>query len=442
MHAMRHPALAHPRHAVFGTPLPPIWPSEPSLAHLEAIAREHLDIPADNPCTIDRFADGAFNKLYTIASDTLTKQYLIRVALPVEPRLKTLSEVATIELVRTHATELVPRISAYSADAAVSGLGYEWMLMENMHGGPLEDCWEGMEWEAKVALMKTLVGVLGKLYGHPLEGIGNIYPTPHSSTISATATIGPIVSTMFFWDDHYELDVPRGPFRCSHDWLRALLQFTLNNCAKTLAQRAAEDDPDPDDEDEREEALLTQALVKRLVRLLPRIFPLPGADSVEPTALRHDDLTCHNLLADGAGQLTGIVDWECVSALPLWCVCTLPQFLRGRTRTEQPYEATYMRDEDGRITELYAEHVLEWERTQFRAVLLEEMEHVQPEWVRMYKDPANALKRDFYEAVISCEIELYRRRVGEWVGQVERMSDEEIRTPSGMYKSLEDELVL
>ena len=79
-------------------------------------------------------------------------------------------------------------------------------------------------------------------------------------------------------------------------------------------------------------------------------------------------------------------------------------------------------------------------RRQLRAVFLEEMEHVQSEWVRVHH--AGVLRNDFYTAVMYCDDELCRRRVGQWVDRVEAMGDEELEggVPGLEYESLNDTL--
>ncbi|KAI1788567.1 kinase-like protein [Ganoderma leucocontextum] len=431
----------------------PAWNTQPSLPLLESIARDHLSIPADTPCPISPFARGAFNELYVV--HTPERACLIRVTLPVQPRLKTLSEVATIEFVRAHAFELVPRVLAYDADARPperGGLGFEWMIMEKIPGSALQGCWEDMDWGAKLSLVKTIVGILAKLYDHPLSGVGNIYPATADAVLDDMApptshTVGQIISMTFFWDDHFDQDVPRGPFISSHDWLAACLQFILNDIAKVIDRAQA-----------LEEAEETKALAERLVRLLPRVFPPAAADAPpERTVIFHDDLSSQNILVDASGTLTGLVDWECVSALPLWRACTLPWFLIGRHRAERPNPETYGRAEDeddgedgnkdgdgngsGRPNSLYFEHLLEWEQTRLRAVFLAEMERVRPEWVGVHR--AGVLRNDFYTAMMHCDDELSRRRVRQWVDRVEAMADEELQggALSSEYVSLNDMLL-
>ena len=448
----------------------PAWNREPSLSVLESIAREHLSIFPEISCTISPFARGAFNQLYVV--HTSERECLIRVTLPVQPRLKTLSEVATIEFVRTHASELVPRVLAYDADARppeIGGLGFEWMIMEKIPGSALEGRWEGMTWDMKLSLVKTIVNILARLHNHPLSGIGNIYPTNTDTIVDSAASsshiVGQIVSMTFFWADHFDQDVPRGPFRSSHDWLEACLQFILNDAATVInrVQAAADQghvpdaDSSSDSGDELEEAQETEALATRLVRLLPRVFPPCTSDApAERTVIFHDDLSSQNVLVDAHGALVGLVDWECVSALPLWRACTLPFFLHGRHRAERPDPATYGKaadedededeDEDknkaeeagsradgdgdwgegGRPNSMYFEHLQEWEQTQLRAVFLDEMARVQPEWVEVHR--AGVLRNDFYAAVMYCDDELCRRRVRQWVDEVERMTDEELQS--------------
>ncbi|KZW03743.1 kinase-like protein [Exidia glandulosa HHB12029] len=406
----------------------PRWVTEPDIALIEQIAREQLHVPPGEPCRVTLFAQGAFNKLYEIHVADDAPAYLIRVALPVEPRLKTLSEVATLDFVRAHCNvSLVPRVLAYEANAESTPLGFEWMIMEKLPGTVLEDRWRTMSFAAKEDLVRTLVGVLANLYEHPLRGIGNIYLQDDDDT--SQPTVNRIVSMVFFWDQHRKQDVPRGPFRSSAEWLSARLSFVLNDAGHTI--RTSEDE---DDVEEAEEA---QALAHRLLALLPKLFSASNdADSQpERTIILHDDLSFHNLLVDDEGRLTGIIDWECVSALPVWYACQFPSFLTGRTRTELPDETTYALNDDGTRIQLYGEHLREWEQTQLRDVFLCEMERVQPEWVRHYREPRNVLKADFEAAVTQCDAPFAKRLIGRWIDRVEAMDSEGDAT----YISLRDD---
>ncbi|EJD38206.1 kinase-like protein [Auricularia subglabra TFB-10046 SS5] len=393
----------------------PLWPSEPSIASLEQTAREHLSLTEHQPCSVAFFAEGAFNKLYEVTTPS-SAPCLIRVTLPVEPRLKTLSEAATIEFVRRRCVRLctlVPRILAYDADARP----YEWMIMERLPGTVLDARWTALSLDAKELLVLDVVACLAELFEHTLSGIGNIYPT---SGNGASIDVGRIVSLPFFWDQRAKLDVPRGPFRSSADWLSARLSLVMNEAVQVLEMSS--------DEDELEEAQKTQALGRRLVALLPTVYPPDETADPELTIIHHDDLSFHNILVGDDDKLTGIIDWECVSALPLWYACQLPSFLQGKPRTERPDIANYYIGEYGR--DLYDEHMREWEQTQLRGVFLAEMARVCPEWIEQHR--AGLLRADFELAVACCDSELSRRRVDRWVDDVEAGAEQ--------YISLRDRL--
>ncbi|KIY51593.1 hypothetical protein FISHEDRAFT_36711 [Fistulina hepatica ATCC 64428] len=411
----------------------PHWTCEPCLEAIEQIARQHLEIPSTSSCAVALFAQGGFNKIYIVDSDAPRCTYLLRVSLPVEPQLKTLSEVATIAFVAEHSgyLTLLPIVLAYEANREAPGnsLGFEWMLMSKLPGSVLDGRWASLTLSTKERLVKTLVAFLANLFNHTLSGIGNIYPHDYAASSASTPpVVGPIVSMTFFWNKHYEQNVPRGPFNSSHAWLSTCLTFVLDDAAETLRTS--------DDEDDLEEAESTQSVAERLARLLPRVFS-PFVDKPERTVLHHDDLSFHNLLVDDAGQLSGIVDWECVSTLPLWRTCQLPSFLVGPCRAEQPARKGYMDDEGG--VELYHEHLRQWEQTHLRTVFFAEMDTVCPAW--MHEHRASMLREDLYTAIQYCDNEISRTLVRRWSDRVEGMAEEQMRDiRSSAYESLTTQL--
>lgn len=97
--------------------------------------------------------------------------------------------------------------------------------------------------------------------------------------LSSGFVIGRLVSMPFFWDKHLFLDIPRGPYPSSSEWLAAILVHKKHDCDQ------AAQDMDNDDEDENE---MTRVLIERLSALLPKVFP-PIEDPYEEFALHHDD---------------------------------------------------------------------------------------------------------------------------------------------------------
>jgi aminoglycoside phosphotransferase (APT) family kinase protein len=74
-----------------------------------------------------------------------------------------------------------------------------------------------------------------------------------------------------------------------------------------------------DDEDEQVDAQEMQEIYTLLAPLIPQLFPPTTVD--ESTYLYHPDLSANNILVNDQGNLTGIVDWECVMAAPSWLSC-------------------------------------------------------------------------------------------------------------------------
>lgn len=405
--------------ATFG--LEPHWTRDPDIRLISRIARKHLGFNEDVSLNAVFYAQGAFNKLYKISTADTT--CLMRVSLPVDPRYKTESEVATIEFVRQNTSMPVPHIIAFDANNQ-NELGFEWILMDMMPGVTLRKGWRKMSWNAKEEIIRQLVKDQARLFEHRFQKIGNIFResdrslqiTQENRLSIDTFTLDRMVSLIFFWGDHLTHDVSNGPFTSSHDWLKARLQLVLTDQGRIISSSC--------DEDEIEDAEFAHDLAKKLLEILPTVA-LPNSSAGEPSVLFHDDLSMQNIMVDESGRLTAVIDWECVSAVPLWRACQLPQLLEGRTRDEKPDKEDYAPDseeedeedddglDDEGITDLYWEHLLEYEQTQLRKLFVKEMEKIQPEWVAIMKQ--STLKADFEKAVHSCDNGWRFKIVRRWV---------------------------
>lgn len=90
----------------------PQWKSGPSIDAITKNVRRELAIPESEGCKVEFLAKGTFNKMYVHRE---SDGYIVRVSLPVQPRLKTLSEHAVINYVLQHTTIPVPQIIASDA---------------------------------------------------------------------------------------------------------------------------------------------------------------------------------------------------------------------------------------------------------------------------------------------------------------------------------------
>lgn len=128
----------------------PAWATEPNIKAMIEIERKSLAIPELTRCDVEFLAEGTFNKVYNVRCG-LDEEYIMRVTLPVQPRFKTMSEVATINVIRHHTDISVPKGLQYDVSND-NELGFEWMVMERVRGLELEERWKDMSWVKKRAL--------------------------------------------------------------------------------------------------------------------------------------------------------------------------------------------------------------------------------------------------------------------------------------------------
>lgn len=419
--------------------LEPRWTTEPAIEIVEKLARTHLSLDQDKYCEVVFHTQGAFNKLYKV--NTENGLFMMRVTLPVDPCHKTESEVATIKFVNQKTDIPVPKIIASDASNE-NELGFEWILMEMVPGKPLRAHWRKLPMSAKRDLVQRIALYQAQLFRNQFTGIGNIFEqelseihsTANNKQVSpaehgeANFVVDRIVSLKFFWGDHITQDVPRGPFANSYDWLRTLLTFVFNDQERLIKES--------DDEDEIEDAQTAQDLAERLLGHLPQIVPPPASSddrivSSENSVLFHDDLSMQNILVTEHGQISAVIDWECVSALPLWRICQIPAFLQGRERDEEPHRDQYLADDpesyipepdedqdNEGINPLYWEHLLEYEQTILRRTFMAKMEELEPCWVEESRKPESALKADFERAVHQCDNDFTFKIIREWLDSI------------------------
>ena len=378
----------------------PIWTVDPSIELVSETAYHHLKLSRDevaHTTTEFRF-QGGFNKLYAV--ECPRGSFFMRISLPVHPHFKTASEVATIGLLRSHTSIPVPRIIA-SSSTNDNELKFEWILMERVEGVPLADIWNSLTWDTKVSCVRDVASIVAQLFELRYDSIGNLYNAEDLSIPSKRKTqkdvaesnfvvLGRIVSMYNFWNVHLKADVHLGPFASSRDWFDARFQLMEEDLTRLLESQ----DPGEDVQDIEN----AKRDLKRLRNHLPSFFP-STAKNREEFALHHGDISRHNLILDSKGKLQALVDWECVSVVPLWKGCQIPSFLDRRERTQRPDPAIYTSGSDD-SNDCYENDLYEFECTCLRGVFLEEMARLAPRWIVEYQTSHS--KVDFDWALQGC----------------------------------------
>ncbi|CAP62178.1 uncharacterized protein PODANS_5_12850 [Podospora anserina S mat+] len=377
--------------------LVPQWTRDPSIPAIEVVCREHLSIPPEDPCTVFFHTSGLFNKLYIV--EYAQRRVIMRVTLPVYPGLKTRAE---------------------------------WILMEFIEGTPAHTRWRTMSMEQKVAFTKQLATFQAELsgFGKPeamLRGIGTLElrEFEKGKEIQGLGKVAPgmLVSHEFFMGDRFQYDIPRGPFHSSRDWLTAELNIVM------LDQKAIIDSSE--DEDDKEDAEEVITVAQKLLSLIPKVFP-PNLDEPETTVLYHHDLHLKNILVSEEGEITAVLDWECVSAMPLWMTTKVPRFLDEPVREEEPQRDTYADetpeqaaaaaerrhdpdylDSEGKNS-LYFIHKMEYEATQLRKVYKATLRQL---WPGCPQGEETLMEVNFHHAVSQCD-GIWVKMAGRWADRV------------------------
>ena len=372
-------ALRPRQHGLLWKGLEPTWTVIPSLVMLEELATRHLpDGFPKSEIVVEFFAEGAFNKLYTISSPHSPQEYILRVALPVEPFYKTESEAATLAYVRKYTTLPVPEVIAYDSSSE-NELGFEWMLLKKIGGVPVSEIWESSKFSSKVQLTVQISDLQKELRLLQFGQVGSLYFSTVKSQVNGRIiftqarnkdgnldidsdfVIGRMVSPWFFRDKRVWLPADRGPFSSSSDMMMAKIQIQIERL-KNLS-------PSPDDEyytETDEDLVEDQEKVLDICHTLKELVPLyfPTFKVKERNLLYHDDLSARNILINPESfRITGILDWESVSIRPAWECYDYPYFLKGIECTKPPPKGTPGIDEDDLI-----DMRQEWEKVRLRFI--------------------------------------------------------------------------
>ena len=358
--------------------LMPTWPRTPDIFIIRALAIQHL--PKEyTDVEVGFFAEGAFNKLYSVWSPHISSQCLMRVALPVEPFFKTESEAATLRYLRKFTSVPVANVIAYDSSSE-NPLGFEWMLLEKIDGIPLSEAWDVMDFDSKSRLTRGMAHILQQLSVLRFREIGNLYfskvqsrvnnriqssndpeakdgtrtpdgtgykssiednndmktqesvPDSESTVnldlgIGSEFVVGRIVSPWFFRDKRVLLPTDRGPFSSSYELMVAKTQIQIERI-KNLSPRTTDEYYSESDEELAADRDKILELCYELKAAITDLFP--QSISGEINTIYHSDLSQENIIVDPKTYcITGIVDWESVSICPSWESLDYPHFLKG-----------------------------------------------------------------------------------------------------------------
>ena len=414
----------------------PVWPQEPDIAIIKALAKQHLasklQVALDDAVLdVTFFAGGAINKVYLVSCSGIETDYLFRATLPLVPYFKTESEVATLAYLRARTSIPVAQVVAWDSNAQ-NELGFEWVLMEKLGGVELGVVWRKIPWQRKLELVDEIARFNAQLRTHTFGSIGSLYfksalaarradvglppadligaadqeckakpPIPSGDTEDEFA-IGPMFSSIFYFGSRLYLPGNRGPYKCSREWLKAEIEMQL----AWIKAGPVEGDPEYDDDFEDEAPdMITECY--RYLDTLPAIFP---EEEDQPfSVLHHHDLIQPNILVDAETfDITGIIDWEMVNIVPIWSATDHPEWLKEiePVDDEEPPIPSY--DDEDDIAVCIRD---QWDSRILRDRFDETMERLTGGSGTIRTSKASDIKRDFASTIIQlCDNVEYAQR--------------------------------
>ncbi|EJD05625.1 uncharacterized protein FOMMEDRAFT_118799 [Fomitiporia mediterranea MF3/22] len=137
---------------------------------LRDIVKEKLGLDV---ARIRFISSGTFHKAYLVALSS-GETVIARVARRYMPRLKTESEVATMQYLRAYTKIPVPEVYAWDSNP-YNRLGGEYILMSRARGIPLRKVYHSLPLAQLNVLLRQLAELLVPLFGHRFSHIGSLY---------------------------------------------------------------------------------------------------------------------------------------------------------------------------------------------------------------------------------------------------------------------------
>ncbi|KAG9051281.1 hypothetical protein FS837_009547 [Tulasnella sp. UAMH 9824] len=229
-------------------------PDSPATHDPEDVLRE-IRSDGDHPFPIDRHVlkkvvekrmRRKVEKISFLGSVALDdgREIVARIARRYMPKLKTESEVSTINYIRQYTDIPVPTIYHYDSNP-YNRLGGEYILMSKAPGIPLHRQYHHFSTETLHKLFTNLARIMITLFSHRFPMIGSLYQEPLNRSPLAKETqrykfrVGPIISWPFFGGGRGErTSIPRGPWSSSRAYLQSCVEREVNEVKREVEGRA------------------------------------------------------------------------------------------------------------------------------------------------------------------------------------------------------------
>ncbi|KKZ63150.1 hypothetical protein EMCG_02527 [[Emmonsia] crescens] len=292
-----------------------------------------------------KISEGQYNKVFLLTMSD-GREVIAKLPNPNagRPHFTTASEVATMDFLRNVLHIPVPRVYAWNSRASENPVRAEYIIMEKQAGVMLSDVWESMKGKQKAQIVLQVVDIEKTLASIKFTKLGALYykndlpVTPDTTTPlyvdenmnevhNAKFRIGPTNHRTFFDFGKGELDIDRGPW-CTPTEFMMSIAYREIACARAgiryplmpegLFYGPGQYQPN---------TLKKLSALHSYLKVAP--YVLPENIATHASVLWHNDLHLQNIFVnpEEPTHILGIIDWQSVSACPLFMQVTCPSFL-------------------------------------------------------------------------------------------------------------------
>jgi hypothetical protein len=323
-----------------------VYWTEPDISNIttemaSVLPRIGLSFPP-NIIQVDLWAEGAFNKVYTVQcrKDETSEIYrcILRIASPVCPYYKVESEVATLQFLQFETGVPVPDV--YAFDSSMNNrIGVEWILMQHMPGTPYDTRMHDLDGHTNEQILHHISEWRAQIAKKSWNHIGSLYSDweylSPGSKAAPNFYIGRAVYDKMVIEAVFLNASDRGPYATMRSYFSAYLDAKTKEMEKLVEEEVAEEakakrardrkreksgsgDESSDSEDYEITMLERVQADLDVCQNLNRVVKQSAMLSHEPltTHLYHHDLHAGNILIGDDNLISGILDWEMIVSLP------------------------------------------------------------------------------------------------------------------------------
>ncbi|MCJ1224209.1 hypothetical protein MMC12_000853 [Toensbergia leucococca] len=265
-----------------------------------------LTVSSTSCVEVQKLPEGNFNKTFLLTMND-GKQIVARVPNPNAG----ISHYTTASEAKDMCGLPVPKVCAWSSRATENTVGSEYIIMEKVNGVELSQKWPKMSLHAKFELARAITSLDQAFVRNAFTSIGSIYSE------FAIFAIGPITSRRFLTGGRGSIDVDRGPWHTTEDYITTI-GLREKKCIEEL-------DRHPQPEGFLGGPGFYQPTAEAKLSVLDDYFKVvkylvPPQPSVLAPTLWYGDLHLGNIFVDPQDptQIVGIIDWQSAHVAPLF----------------------------------------------------------------------------------------------------------------------------